>query len=253
MRRTVFVSALRSIWAVFFVAVFAGQALAAHPLITDDTGTQGSGKLQLEVNGEYANDNGNSETTLGVTLSAGVRDTVDIVLGVPYVFITEKDDAGDRVHENGLSDMSLELKWRFYEKDGLSFALKPGFTLDTGDEEKEVGDGRPAYHLFFITTKELEPFTLHLNLGYIKNPKELRDIWHYSLAGEFEAGKALKVVANIGGETNADRSSAVSPIFLLGGIIYSVRENLDIDFGVKTGLNKAEPDYTVLAGLSMRF
>jgi len=252
MKRTVIVSALNSICAVFFVAVFAGKALAAHPLITDDAGTQGTGKLQGEVNGEYANDNGNSETTLGVTLSAGVRDTVDIVLGVPYVFISERDDSGDRVHENGLSDISLELKWRFYEKDGLSFALKPGFTLDTGDEGRGLGDGRPGYHLFFISTKELEPFSVHLNLGYSKNRKELRDIWHYSLAGEFEAGKALKVVANIGGETNTDRSSSVSPVFLLGGIIYSVRENLDIDFGMKTGLNKAEPDYTVLAGMTYR-
>jgi len=136
MRRTVFVSALGSIWAVLFVAVFAGLAFAAHPLITDDTGTQGSGKLQLEVNGEYANDNGNSETTLGATLSAGVRDTVDIILGVPYVFFTEEDDTGDRVHENCLSDMSLELKWRFYEQDGLSFALKPGVAVDTGTRRR---------------------------------------------------------------------------------------------------------------------
>ncbi|MDH4233249.1 MAG: transporter [Nitrospirota bacterium] len=253
MRRTVFVSALRSICAVFFVAWFAGGALAAHPLITDDTGTQGRGRLQLEINGEYANDNGNSETTLGVTLLAGLRDTIDLVLGVPYVFISEKDDAGDRVHENGLSDISLELKWRFYEQGGLGLALKPGFTLDTGDEGRGLGDGRPGYHLFFITTKELAPFNVHLNLGYSKNRRERRDIWHYSLAGEFAASEAFKIVANIGGETNADRSSSVSPLFLLGGIIYSVRENLDMDFGVKTGLNKAEPDYAVLAGMSMRF
>lgn len=252
MRRTAFVSVLSSICAIVLVILCADQALAAHPLITDDTGTQGTGKLQLEANGDYANDNGDSEATLGVTLSAGVRDTVDIVLGVPYVFISEKGDTGDRDHENGLSDISLELKWRFYEKDGFSFALKPGFTLDTGDEEKEMGDGQPAYHLFFITTKELEPFTVHLNLGYVKNRRELRDIWHYSLAGEFAAGKALKVVGNVGGETDTDRSSSVSPVFLLGGIIYSVRENLDIDFGVKTGLNKAEPDYAVLAGMSMK-
>jgi Putative MetA-pathway of phenol degradation len=251
-RRTVFVSALSSIWAVLFVAVFAGKAFAAHPLITDDAGTQGAGKMQLEINGEYANDNGNSESTLGVTLSAGVRDTVDIVLGVPYVFSSGKDDAGNHVHENGLSDISLELKWRVYEKDGLILALKPGVAVDTGDEEQGRGDGKPSYSFFLIATRELAPFTVHLNLGYIKNRRELRDIWHYSLAGEFEAGEALKLVANIGGETNNDRSSAVSPIFLLGGIIYSVRESLDIDFGVKTGLNKAKPDYAVLAGMSMK-
>lgn len=34
----------------------AGTALAAHPLITDDTGTQGKAKFQLEVTGEASND-----------------------------------------------------------------------------------------------------------------------------------------------------------------------------------------------------
>lgn len=29
----------------------AGAVFAAHPLITDDTGTQGRGKFQIEVNG----------------------------------------------------------------------------------------------------------------------------------------------------------------------------------------------------------
>lgn len=35
------------------VVLTSGTAFAAHPLITDDTGTQGQGKFQLEVNGEW--------------------------------------------------------------------------------------------------------------------------------------------------------------------------------------------------------
>jgi hypothetical protein len=33
------------------------------------------------------------------------------------------------------------VKWRFYEKDGLSFAIKPGIILPTGEEDKGLGDG----------------------------------------------------------------------------------------------------------------
>jgi len=253
MKGKIFLSTLSSICAIFLVTLFAGRALAAHPLITDDTGTQGAGKLQLEVNGEYANDNGNSETTLGVTLSAGVRETIDIVLGVPYVFITEKDDAGDRVHENGLSDMSLELKWRFYEQDGLSLALKPGVAVDAGDEDKGLGEGKPSYGLYLIATRELDPFTVHANIGYILNRKEMRNIWHYSLAAEYAAAKNFRIVGNIGGETNPDKESTVHPLFLLGGVIYNISESLDVDCGLKTGLNKAEADYSLLAGMTYRF
>ncbi len=235
------------------LSIFSLPAYAAHPLITDDTGTQGKGKFQVEVNAEHANDNGNAETTLGATLSAGVLDNVDIVIGTPYVFLSEKDDTGHRSHEDGISDLSLAFKWRLYENEGLSFALKPGVTLATGDPDKGLGDGKSTYSLFFITTKELEPITLHLNLGYILNRSELRNISHYSLAAEYAAAKSIKIVGNIGGETNPDRESNTHPLFALGGLIYKVTDSFDIDFGVKAGLNKAEPDYTLLAGIAFRF
>lgn len=228
-------------------------AFAAHPLITDDTGTQGKGKFQVEVNAEHANDSGNTETALGATLSAGLLDNLDLVIGAPYIFLSQEDETGHRNHEDGISDLSLAVKWRFYEHEGLSFALKPGVTLSTGDEEKGLGDGKPTYSMFLITTKGLEPFTLHLNLGYIANRKEVRDIWHYSLAAEYAAAKSLKIVGNVGGETNPDRASSVHPLFALGGLIYKVTDSFDIDFGVKAGLNKAEPDYTLMAGMAFRF
>ena len=42
---------------VFFsVLAWATGAFAAHPLITDDAGTMGTGKAQLELYGEYGHD-----------------------------------------------------------------------------------------------------------------------------------------------------------------------------------------------------
>jgi len=235
------------------LTLLAVPVFAAHPLITDDTGTQGKGKFQVEVNAEHASDSGNTETALGATLSAGLLDNLDLVIGFPYVFLREKDESGHWHHENGISDLSLALKWRFYEDDGLSLALKPGITIPTGNEDKGIGDGKPSYSLFFITSKELDPFTLHLNLGYIANRKEVRDIWHYSLAAEYAAAKSIKIVGNVGGETNPDRTSSVHPLFALAGLIYKAADNFDIDLGIKTGLNRAEADYTLLAGIAFRF
>ena len=238
---------------MLFALCVVSNSYAAHPLITDDTGTQGTGKFQLEVNGEYSNDNGNTITEISAILSAGIRDNIDLVITMPYQFLRTKDEAGHKTSENGISDVSIELKWRFYEKDGLSLALKPGIIIPIGDENKGLSDGKMSYSLFLIKTKEMEPFTFHFNLGYTKNRKELRDICHYSLAGEYRVIKPLRIVANVGGETNPDRNSHVHPLFLLGGVIYSVSENFDIDFGVKNGLNKAEADYTLLAGITLRF
>ncbi len=249
----------KRIGAMTVVFLWSGTVFAAHPLITDDTGTQGKGKFQLEVNGEYAHEdeNGVTEdaTEIATMLSFGIVDNVDVVLGIPYQYIRAKDP-GTATREKGVSDTSLELKWRFYEKDGLSFALKPGITLPTGDDAKGLGAGRATYGLFFITTKEIEPWAFHLNLGYGRNENkvdEREDIWHASLASEREIVKDLKAVANLGIERNPDRTSSTHPAFILGGLIYSLSEGLDVDFGVKGGLNKPETDYSILAGATLKF
>jgi len=245
---------IRSVLAsLLLFCLLSAPAFAAHPLITDDTGTQGKGNFQLEFIAEHSNDNGDTETVLGATISAGLLEDLDLVVGVPYLFLSERDESGHREHERGISDISLAAKWRFYEHEGLGLALKPGITLSTGNESRGLGEGKATFSLFLISTKELEPFTLHLNLGYIANREETRDIWHYSLAVEYAAAKNIKIVGNIGGETNPDRSSSVHPLFALGGIIFKAAENLDIDFGLKTGLNRAEADYTLMTGIAFRF
>lgn len=148
------------------------------------------------------------------------------------------------------------MKWRFYEIEGFSFALKPGITLPTDNEKKGLGAGRVTYSFHSIITKGIGPRAFHANLGYFRNENkvnERKDLWHVSLATEVEVVKDLKIVGNIGMERNPEKNSHRNPAFLLGGIIYSVTENFNIDFGVKYGLTKPETDHTLLLGITFRF
>ena len=74
-----------------FTLMLSGTGYAAYPLITDDSGTKGKGKFQLEVNGEYGRDKDEGVTTkttrLASTLTYGISDPLDIILGVPYQHI----------------------------------------------------------------------------------------------------------------------------------------------------------------------
>jgi len=244
-------------------------SFAAHPLITDDTGTQGKGKFLFELNGQASYDSMDSvddtganiktksrEREIKASLTYGVMENVDVILGMPYQWKRVEESDVTTSDVSGIADMSLELKWRFYENDGFSFALKPGLTLPTGDKDKDLGTGRATVSLFFIATKELNPLTFHCNLGYKRNENQLEqreDIWHASLAGEYKVIQNLRLVANIGAERNTDPSSNTHPAFLLGGVIYSIRENLDFDFGIKIGLNETEKDFTFLGGIALRF
>ena len=93
-------------------------------------------------------------------------------------------------------------------------------------------------------------------MGYKRNENrnnERIEIWHASAASELEVLKDLRVVVNIGMERNPDKTSNIDPAFILGGLIYSISKNFDIDFGIKGGLNKPETDYAILAGIAWRF
>ncbi len=48
---------------VTMVLALCSVSFASHPLITDDTGTQGKGKFQLEVNGGYGQGEEDGVTT----------------------------------------------------------------------------------------------------------------------------------------------------------------------------------------------
>jgi hypothetical protein len=237
---------------------------AAHPLITDDSGTQGKGNFQLEVNGQYVRDD---DTVSGVsvrstggqiatTLTYGIADTVDLVLGLPYRWSSIKEDGVTIYDETGISDTVFEVKWRFLEKDGLALALKPGVSFPTGDDEKGLGAGTTGYHLYFIASQEIAPWAFHLNIGYIRNENKLdeeKNLWHVSLATTYDVVENLKIVGNIGIEKNTDKTADNDPAFILGGLIYSISKSFDIDFGVKYGLTSSETDMSVMAGTSFRF
>jgi hypothetical protein len=250
---------LRSEWFIFpsaflFILLLPLSVFGAHPLITDDTGTQGKGKAQLELNTEFGHDEEEGEETdffeLDSILSYGVSDPVDIVLTIPFAHINA-DDA-----ESGFGDLAVEVKWRFYEKENFSLAVKPVLAIPTGDDERGLGAGRINCGLVLIATLEMAPFAFHANAGYLRaenTSEEREDIWSGSVASMYAWRDNLTIVGNIGVERNPEKGASNHPAFILGGLIYSVRENLDLDIGVKTGLNEAETDYSLLAGMARRF
>lgn len=255
----------RLILSVMGVFLMATSVFAGHPLVTDDTGTQGKGKGQVEVGLSYFYDKDKVDelTTLksdggdvGVGVTIGLIDTLDVVVGLPYAWYSLEDNGVRIGRENGISDITFDVKWRFFEKDGWSLALKPGVSLPTGDEDKGLGAGRAGYRFFMVGTKEIEPVAIHANLGYIRNENnadEHTDLWHASIAAEVEVIKDLKLMANVGIERNPDPASDNHPAFALGGISYDVSEKITLDAGVKYGLTATETDWTALAGLTFRF
>lgn len=252
-----------------FFLLLGGTALAAHPLVTDDTVIHAVGKYQLEMNGEAGYDRQRQGGVVTKTatrqvaaiLSAGIAETVDIVVGLPWQWHREEQEGSPTVAANGGGDASLELKWRFFERPGFSLAVKPGITLPTGDARRGAGNGRICGGVTLIATKELAPVALHLNATYFRHEFRReqdrqtgrRDSGRVSLAAQTEIVKNLQLAGEIGLERNGERSDSVWPAFVVGGVIYSLHDALDLDLGLKKGLTDPAPDMTLLAGLSWHF
>lgn len=240
-------------------------AFAGHPLVTDDAGTAGKGKGQVEIGVAFFHDKDEvdeattvkikgGETAAGFTV--GLLENLDVVLGAPYAWFSVDENDVRTERADGLSDIAFDIKWRFFEKDGWALAMKPGISLPSGDEDRGLGAGRAAWRMFFIGTKEFEPAAVHFNLGYIRNENkadERLDLWHASVAAEVEVVKDLKLLANISVERSPEKGSDNHPSFALAGISYDLSKGITIDGGVKFGLTAPEDDVTYLAGLTIRF
>lgn len=281
MKERIIRSRIHTVCIAAFSLLASTPVFAAIPLITDDTGTQGKGKSQLELFGEYAYDKEDrvkeQSTEVSATLTYGVSDSLDLVLSIPYQHI-RTDDQVSVMEANGISDITIETKWRFYEQGDWSFGLKPGFTLPTGDDNDGLGAGKATCHVLFVSTynageeryasggrRTESPeekavhhveWALHFNAGYTRNENtagERKDLWSLSAAGLLEFIEDYYVVADIGAVTNADKESDTTPAYLLAGFIYSPRENLDFGLGVKAGLTDSETDLAVRGGITYRF
>lgn len=235
-------------------------AHAAHPLLTEDTGTQGAGGFQLELTGERARDDDAAPGVLrairpAAVLSYGIVDTADLQVGVSQLRLSLETGAGT-VRDNGLSDVSVDVKWRFLERGPLSLGLKPGVTLPTGDSDRGLGSGRWTVGALGILSYEPGPLAFHSHVGYRYNNNllgERRALWHFSGALVWHAVDRLKLVADLAYTTNPVADGGRWMTHSVLGAIYSPTKDVDLDVGVKRGHGTAAVDLTWLVGVTLRW
>ncbi len=239
---------------VLLIAVFqisVAPAYAAHPLVTEDTGTQGVGGNQVEVNTDWLKDEGVKSRTSTVTLTRGIQENLDVFLNTPYALS----------EPNGFNDVSLGFKWRFLEADGLSLGLKPEYRIASGDQEKSLGDGRSGEALTFMVQYELGPMTWLFNIGSerhrfsdpTKQQENRRYINKSSVAMLYELNEQWHVLLDSGVRSHQTKAEKTDPQFAVFGLIHHVNDDLDLDVGYKKSLNHTETDRQIGVGVTYRF
>src|SRR5512137_1449945 len=156
-------------------------AWAMHPLITDDTGTQGKGAVLVESSVNYLKDNQFRSTVAPLALTAGINDTMDAGVELPYLLLRPSAATGQP--QSGFSDVNFKFKHRFYErekKDGehdhseRSLAYQVAYSQPTGREDLGLGTGTARVSARLLGTTEWESTELNANIGYESSGKALR-------------------------------------------------------------------------------
>ena len=87
--------------------LFPAVSQAAHSLITEDTGTQGKDRFQLELTTEHGyrdeDHAAEHERRFAATFSHGVRDNLDVIFTLPYQRVSPQANGGIETH-SGISD-----------------------------------------------------------------------------------------------------------------------------------------------------
>jgi hypothetical protein len=206
-------------------------AHAAHPLLTEDAGTQEPGKQQVELNTDWIQKPRNTDRVGAFTYTYGLREGLDLFATAPFTLSSPA----------GMNDVSLGVKWKMLETGRTSFALKPELFLPSGDEHKSLGTGLPGLTLTLVSSTEAAPWIFHANLALTLNHYRMdadraanRNVrWRVSGAVEYFLAEKWQLVGDVGMERAQENDSNSHPVYLLMGAIYSPQQNVDLDAGVK--------------------
>jgi len=232
------------------------SAQATHPLLTDDTGTQGEGNWQLEVNTDHTRVRDDVNTswtrTASVALTRGVTGALDLAFSVPWMQVSKPGEERRR----GVGDTTLQAKWRFHEdEDGWSLALRPAVLLPAGSASKGLGNGRASAGVALISALERGAWTWLANAGYTWNDNKIGDrkqLWSLSTALLHSFTPRWSLAMDVGISRSANPRVNHNKYGLIG-VIHHASKDLDLDIGWRRSLGAAPAANTLGAGMTLRW
>ena len=233
-------------------ALSISPARAGHPMLTEDTGTQGTGNLELEFGQSWTRDGDDRVFLFQPQLSYGITPTLDLIAQPSWLSV----DADARGTVRGFGDSNLDAKWRFYGAAPLSLGVRAGLTLATSSRGLGQPHGSVEPHALMVATLDVAPFTIDGNLGWQRAapmPGARHALMHASIAANYSASEHMILLLDADIDSNPQRADGKAPAVLLAGAIYTTSFGLDLDVGYRARLNAAAVAREWLLGLTYRW
>jgi hypothetical protein len=221
-------------------------------MLTEDTGTQGTGNFELELGYSQARDGGTRTAEFGPQLSYGALDNLDLIVRPTWLHVRS---AANGLASQGFGDTGFDFKWRFPEKAALTFGVRAGIDAPTGDADKKLGNGKTSPHATLIATSLTNPWMFSANLDYVYDPLigDRRNLWAASAVAAYSASNVWRISMDVGTAMNPDPSNASWLSVARFGVIATILKGLDVDAGYQVRLTRAAPAEIVLAGMTLHW
>ena len=229
---------------------------AAHPLVTEDTGTQGRGGFELELGTSLVHQGDASIFELDPQLSYGAADALDLIVR-PALLALRGEAAQDAARHFGAGATALDFKWRFLEHGAWSVGTRAG--LDLPALSHDLGPRRTGAHALLAVTYDA-PLWVSGNVAYTHRPavadgepQVRHDVWRVSLALAHAPTERVRLVADVAAAEADDPRVGGLPAVAVLGAIFKLAEGLDADIGYQARLSRNAAPAAWLAGLTLRW
>lgn len=236
-----------------------GTAFAAIPLVTDDTGTQGAGGNQIEIQfTREKEENGSRAREIALVYTRGLTGTIDAFIEKGRQKNT--DEFGTST--SGYGNTVIGAKWRAWESERkTSFAAKVAVALPLSAEKEAegFGAGKTSYDATLILAQEMEWGEVMANLGAgrekFRAPAADTDTTHFSVAPVLNLSEQFKLALDLGLDRSKTDINTSNSRYAEVGVIYAPSEAAELGLGYIRSKDKDSKEVTksVTGGVTWRF
>lgn len=236
---------------VLCVLASAPAVNAVSPLITDDADTVDAHRLQLNTGGQFSRTASTRLYTILVNPVLGLNPRGE--LGAIFGYQT-RDGSSEA---DGITDLTIETKWRIWQTTDDGFKLSARFDLKvpTASEHSGLGTGNVDAGGVLIATRCWGPTCLDWNLGYsaidLSQAVLGDDHWFLGQAVRHELNKRWTIIGETFALLPPSKEGGAANIHFSVGAQFTVRENFLVSALIGSAAGSNSPDLTSYLGFTL--
>jgi hypothetical protein len=197
-------------------------AQGGPPMITDDPGTPGNGKWEINLAIAFEHRSGQTSFDLpAIDLNYGVGEHIQLTLQSAPVLLTREDHGPI----GGLGGTEAAVKWRFLdeEKSGFDVSMFPRiiFNISQASVRRGLAEDGTRFQIPFQIAKTFGRFHADAEFGPVGITVG-RSEWLYGVVGGFDVAKPTMLMAELHGTSRTNFS----------------RDVLTLNFGLRHAFNE---------------